>query len=84
MKLLVCGGSDIFFRRVLPSLLGLGVTAATVASKSGRRAPGDASAHMSGDAPLPLAYVGDALEAIGRCDADAVYVTTENSRHAAL
>ena len=86
MKLLVCGGSDIFFRRVLPSLPGLGVTAATVASKSGRRAPGDASAHMSGDAPLPLplAYVGDALEAIGRCDADAVYVTTENSRHAAL
>jgi predicted dehydrogenase len=76
MKLLVCGGSDIFFRRVLPGLPGLGATAVEVASKSGRRAPADAS--------LPLTYTDDALAALRQSPAEAVYVTTENSRHAAL
>ncbi len=76
MKLLVCGGSDIFFRRVLPGLPGLGVTAVEVATKSGRRAPGEV--------PLPVAWRDDALAAIEDSPAEAVYVTTENSRHAAL
>ncbi|MEA4856496.1 Gfo/Idh/MocA family protein [Solidesulfovibrio sp.] len=76
MKLLVCGGSDIFFRRVLPALPGLGVAAVEVASRSGRRAPAET--------PLPVTYADDALAALERSPADAVYVSTENSRHAAL
>jgi len=76
MKLLVLGGSDIFFRRVLPNLPGLGVTALHLASRSGRRPatpPG-----------LPVRYFGDPAEALAQSPAEAVYVTTENSRHAPL
>ncbi|MGE4539399.1 MAG: Gfo/Idh/MocA family protein [Desulfovibrio sp.] len=76
MKLLVCGGSDIFARRVLPGLPGLGVTAVDVASRSGRR--------MEGPPGLPLRFFGDPEAALAASDAEAVYVTTENSRHAPL
>ncbi len=77
MKLLVCGGSDIFFRRVLPVLPDLGVTAVEVASKSGRFPE-------SPEPPLPLTRRGDPEAALGDSPAEVVYVTTENSRHAAL
>ncbi|MFU2210405.1 Gfo/Idh/MocA family oxidoreductase [Solidesulfovibrio sp. C21] len=76
MKLLVCGGSDIFARRVLPGLPGLGVTAVDVASRSGRR--------MESPPGLPLRFWDDPEAALAASDADAVYVTTENSRHAPL
>lgn len=76
MKLLVLGGSDIFFRRVLPVLPGLGVTAVCLASRSGRRPP---------DGPcLPVSRFDDPTAALAASPAEAVYVTTENSRHASL
>lgn len=76
MKLLVLGGSDIFFRRVLPVLPGLGVTAVDLASRSGRRPPAEPG--------LPVRFFDDPAAALARSPAEAVYVTTENSRHAAL
>lgn len=76
MKLLVCGGSDIFARRVLPSLASLGITAVEIASRSGRR--------LATPPDLPLRYVDDAETALATSDAPVVYVTTENSRHAPL
>uniref|UniRef100_I2Q446 Putative dehydrogenase n=1 Tax=Desulfovibrio sp. U5L TaxID=596152 RepID=I2Q446_9BACT len=76
MRLLVLGGSDIFFRRVLPILPGLGVTAVDLASRSGRR--------PAGEPALPLRFFDDPAAALAGSPAEAVYVTTENSRHAAL
>lgn len=76
MKLLVCGASDIFYRRVLPGLPGLGVTAVSVASRSGRRPPATT--------PLPVTLESDPLAALEKSSADVVYVSTENSRHAPL
>lgn len=76
MKLLVCGGSDIFARRVLPGLAGLGITSVDVASRSGRRPQGPPG--------LPLRFFDDPALALAQSDAPVVYVSTENSRHAAL
>ncbi|KHK01109.1 Gfo/Idh/MocA family protein [Desulfovibrio sp. TomC] len=76
MKLLVLGASDIFARRVLPNLPDLGVTALTVASQSGRRPDIPAG--------LPVAWQDDPATALAHSLAEVVYVSTENSRHAAL
>jgi predicted dehydrogenase len=76
MRLLVLGGSDIFFRRVLPVLPGLGVTAVDLASRSGRRPPAGPG--------LPVRFFDDPAAALAESPAEAAYVTTENSRHAAL
>ena len=76
MKLLVCGGSDIFARRVLPGLASLGITSVDVASRSGRRPQAPSG--------LPLRFFDDPALALAQSDAPVVYVSTENSRHAAL
>lgn len=76
MRLLVCGASDIFARRVLPNLPGLGVTHLEVASRSRRRPDIPAG--------LPVVWHDDPDAALAASPAEAVYVSTENSRHAAL
>jgi predicted dehydrogenase len=76
VKLLVLGASDIFARRVAPNLPALGVAGVEVVSRSGRRpalAPG-----------LAVAWRDDPDAALAHSPAEAVYVTTENGRHAAL
>jgi predicted dehydrogenase len=76
VKLLVFGASDIFARRVAPNLPALGVAGVEIVSRSGRRPA----------LPLELAVTwrDDAAAALAHSPAEAVYVTTENSRHAAL
>jgi predicted dehydrogenase len=76
MKLLVLGGSNIFARRVLPHLPGLGVSSLRLASRSGRR--------VTPPPGLPVRFHDDPAEALAEAGADVVYVTTENSRHASL
>jgi len=76
MRLLVLGGSDIFARRVLPNLPALGITSFCLASRSGRRP------QTSSD--IPIRFHDDPVAALADSPADVVYVTTENSRHAAL
>lgn len=76
MRLLVLGASDIFARRVLPILPGLGVAGLEVASRSGRR--------PAMPAGMPVAWHDDPADALAHSPAGVVYVTTENSRHASL
>lgn len=76
MKLLVLGASNIFARRVLPNLPGLGVMGLDIVSRSGRRPDIPAG--------LPVSWHDDPVDALAASPAEAVYVTTENSRHAAL
>jgi len=76
VRLLVLGASDLFARRVLPILPGLGVASLDVASRSGRRPEIPAA--------LPVVWFDDPATALAQSPAAVVYVATENSRHAAL
>ena len=76
MKLLVFGASDIFARRVAPNLPALGVSGVEIVSRSGRRPV------LSSE--LSVVWRDDPHAALAQSSAEAVYVTTENSRHAAL
>ncbi len=75
MRTLVLGDSSIFRRRVLPALLSLGVDRIDVASLSRTKPPPD---------PARGRVFGDYFEALGSSDAELVYVSTANHRHAEL
>jgi predicted dehydrogenase len=76
VKLLVLGASDIFARRVAPGLAALGVTGLDIVSRSGRR--------PALPPELPVRWHDDPTAALAASPAEAVYVSTENSRHAPL